>query len=122
MLVRLTSANHVLIHHLELLIGVFPLHAELAGSLCRTIAVLLFLVEELRLLLVNILLQLLPIQRVVVKVHGMETVLQVLLLTEELLPAMIEMRVGMPLDGVEVVRTLHVLVQNSTCLGLDLKH
>ena len=56
MLVRLTRANHVLIHHLELLIGIFTLHAELPGPLSRTIAVLLFLVEELCLLLVYILL------------------------------------------------------------------
>jgi hypothetical protein len=54
--------------------------------------------------------------------HGSEAVLQVLLLTEELLPAMIEVRVGRPGDGVEVIGTLHVLVREPTCLGLDLNH
>jgi hypothetical protein len=119
-LVRLTRANHVLIHHLELLIGIFPpLHAELSRPLSRTIAVLLFLVEVLCLLLVYILL--LTVQRVV-QDHGSEAVLQVLLLTEELLPAMIEVRVRRPRDGVEVVCTLHVLLRKPACLGLDLEY
>ena len=83
----------MLIHHLELLIGIFPLHANLPGPLSRTIAVLLFLVEELCLLLVYVLLLLLAVQRVV-QDHGAEAILEVLLLTEELLPAMVEVRVG----------------------------
>jgi len=58
----------------------------------------------------------------VIQDHRAEAVLEVLLLTEELLPAMIEVRVGRPRDGVEVVRTLHVLLREPTCLGLELKH
>ena len=85
----------MLIHHLELLIGIFPLHANLAGPLSRTIAVLLFLVEELCLLLVYVLLLLLVVQRVV-QDHRAEAILEVLLLTEKLLPAMVEVRVRRP--------------------------
>jgi hypothetical protein len=73
------------------------------------------------LLLVYVLLLLLAVQRVV-QDYGAQAILKVLLLTEELLPAMVEVRVGRPLDGVEVVRTLHVLVRKPTSLGLDLKH
>lgn len=85
----------MLIHHLKLLVGIFPLHADLAGPLGRTIAVLLFLVEKLCLLLVYVLLLLLAVQRVV-QDHGAEAILKVLLLTEELLPPMVEVRVGRP--------------------------
>jgi hypothetical protein len=53
------------------------------------------LVEELCLLLVYVLLLLLAVQRVV-QDHGAEAILKVLLLTEELLPAKIEVWVRRP--------------------------